>query len=156
MPQEDLRPNSGEFSELQMDMLERFWNRKTAKVIAAEIGCSEGWVNKNLQFVRKQLGVNSTSEAAAIVFGSKPGGTKNYYYQETEVPSLGYGSDQAQALPDMRMFGRATGEQALINRMGPVASLAAILLVALGAIMGVTLLIAGAEGMNQLWKALGY
>lgn len=156
MPQDDVRPPSIELTKLQLQCLEGFWNRKTAKRIATELNISEAWVNKNLLNIRKQLNVNSTAEAAAIVFGAKAESTKNYYYQETDVPRLALADDQAVALADAPSSSMAASEQALLNRFGPLATLVGVLVVSLSAIIGVSLLIVVAQGMNQLWKALGY
>jgi DNA-binding CsgD family transcriptional regulator len=156
MPQDEVKPPTRELTKLQLECLEGFWNRKTAKRIAVELDISEAWVNKNLLGIRKQLNVNSTAEAAAIVFGAKAEGTKNYYYQKTDVSRLALAEDQALALADAPSSSVAASEQALLNRFGPLATIVAIFVVGLGAIIGVSLLIVVAQGMNQLWKALGH
>jgi len=81
MSQEKVRSPASELTELQLKCLEGFWNRRSAKQIAAELGISEAWVNKNLMAARRLLNVNSSADAAAIVFGGKRGSIKNYYYQ---------------------------------------------------------------------------
>ena len=156
MRQTDMIPPTRELTKLQLQCLEGFWNRKTAKRIATELKISEAWVNKNLLSVRKQLNVNSSAEAAAIVFGAKANSTKNYYYQETGVPLTASGEDQGRAFADASPSPMVANEQALFNRFGPLATIVGILLVSLVAIIGVSLLIVVAQGMNQLWKALGY
>ena len=156
MRQTDMIPPTRELTKLQLQCLEGFWNRKTAKRIATELKISEAWVNKNLLSVRKQLNVNSSAEAAAIVFGARANSTKNYYYQETGVPLMALGEDQERALADASSSSMVANEQALLNRFGPLATIVGILMVSLVAIIGVSLLIVVAQGLNQLWKALGY
>lgn len=156
MPQDYVNPQAQLLTELQLKCLEGFWNRKTAKRIAVDLGISEAWVNKNLLAVRKQLNVNSTAEAARIVFSGGPGGSKNYYYQETSVPELAPGSNQSLAPTQASALDGVASERALINRLGPLVTVVGITLVGLGSITGVSILIVVAQGMNQLWKALGY
>lgn len=155
MAHEDVGTQVRDLTDLQIQCLEGFWNRKTAKRIASELKISEAWVNKNLLGARKQLNVNSSAEAAAIVFGSKPGGTKNYYYQKTGVPRLALAVDEALALRDGPPSPMVAREQALLNRFGPLATIVGIVVVSLSAIIGVSLLIGVAQGLNQIWKALG-
>lgn len=152
MPQDQVRPPTSEFTALQLQCLEGFWNRKTAKSIAADLGLSEAWVNKNLLSVRKQLNVNSTAEAARIVYGSKPGSSKNYYYQETEVSSLALPPHPMASLADKQLFDRPAGEKALINRLSPFATVVGIAVVGVASIGGVTLLLDASQGVIQLWK----
>ena len=156
MPQNDVRPSAPELTDLQLKCLDGFWNRKPAKQIAAELDISEGWVHKNLMAVRRQLHVSSSADAAAIVFGAKPGSIKNYYYQETAVSRAGVAADDSPASDNHEKLEGAIGERLLINRYGPLATIAGIVLVAVGSIIGVTLMIDAAQGMYQLWKALGY
>ena len=156
MAHDDLKPPGHELTTLQLACLEAFWNRKTAKRIATEQNISEAWVNKNLLSVRKQLNVNSSAEAAAIVFGMKAGSTKNYYYQKTGVPRLALAEDHPLAVDDGPPSRLVASEQALLNRFGPLATIFGILVVSLVAIIGVSLLIVVAQGLNQLWKAFGH
>jgi len=93
MPQNDVRPSAPELTDLQLKCLDGFWNRKPAKQIAAELDISEGWVHKNLMAVRRQLHVSSSADAAAIVFGAKPGSIKT-----TTTKKLQF---RAPALPPM-------------------------------------------------------
>src|SRR5690348_18490137 len=97
MPQNDVRSASSELTDLQLKCLEGFWNRRSAKQIAADLGISEAWVNKNLMAARRKLHVNSSAEAAAIVFGGKRGSIKSYYYQETDLPEFTVAANQAAA-----------------------------------------------------------
>lgn len=156
MPHEDLRPVAAELTELQLKCLEGFWNRRPAKQIAADLGISEAWVNKNLLTIRRQLNVTSSADAAAIVFGGKRGSIKSYYYQETDLPGTASRTDHRGVSSDEASFALAASERALINRYGPLATLAGIVLIAVGSIVAVTLMIAAEQGMYQLWKALGY
>jgi DNA-binding CsgD family transcriptional regulator len=156
MPGEDVKTSVPELTELQLKCLEGFWNRRSAKQIAAELKISEAWVNKNLMSARRQLNVNSSADAAAIVFGGKRGSIKNYYYQETDLTSVPVVADQGIAGTGALAFEPATSERPLINGYGPLVILAGIVLTALASIIGVTLLIDAGDGMYQLWKALGY
>lgn len=156
MPQDDLKPPARELTQLQLDCLAGFWNRKTAKRIATEQNISEAWVNKNLLGVRRQLNVNSSAEAAAIVFGTKAESTKNYYYQQTEVPSLSSPDDHALTVGDGSSSIMVAREQALLNRFGPLATIFGILMVGLVSIIGVSLLIVVGQGLNKLWETFGY
>jgi DNA-binding CsgD family transcriptional regulator len=156
MPQDELRPSAPELTELQLKCLEGFWNRKPVKRIAADLGISEAWVNKNLLAVRRQLHVSSSADAAAIVFGTKRGSIKNYYYQETDLPEINDAADQARAGANGGTLAQAASKRALINNYGPLATVAGIFLVGLGGIVAVTLIINAGEGLHQLWKALGY
>jgi len=97
MSREKVRSPAPELTELQLKCLEGFWNRRSAKQIAAELGISEAWVNKNLMAARRLLNVNSSADAAAIVFGGKRGSIKNYYYQETDLISASESAEQGRA-----------------------------------------------------------
>src|SRR5206468_9446850 len=81
---------------------------------------------------------------------------QNYYYQETAVSRAGVAADDSPASDNHEKLEGAIGERLLINRYGPLATIAGIVLVAVGSIIGVTLMIDAAQGMYQLWKALGY
>ena len=154
MPQDDVRPSGELLTELQLKCLEGFWNRRSAKQVASDLGISEAWVNKNLMTARRKLHVNSSAEAAAIVFGGTRGSIKTYYYQETDLPVIDRAADHGAA--GAISLAPAVSERKPINRFGPLATVTGIVLVAVGSIMGVTLMIDAAEGMYDLWKALGH
>lgn len=156
MPRNDVKPALAALTELQLKCLEGFWNRRPAKQIAADLGISEAWVNKNLMAARRTLHVGSSADAAALVFGAKPGSIKNYYYQESSVPPAPRPDDQAAVLSFAQSVERATCERPLINRFGPLTILFGIVLVAFASILGVTLMIDAGDGLYQLWKALGH
>ena len=145
-----------ELTELQLKCLEGFWNRRSAKQIAADLGISEAWVNKNLLAARRKLHVNSSADAAAIVFGAKPGSIKTYYYQETGVPAAPGDEDQSGAASIVQPVEGAASERPLINRYKPLTILAGIILVALLSIIAVSLMVDAGQGLYQLWKAFGY
>jgi DNA-binding CsgD family transcriptional regulator len=153
MPQNDVRSASSELTDLQLKCLEAFWNRRSAKQIAAELGISEAWVNKNLMAARRKLHVNSSADAAALVFGGKRDSIKSYYYQETSLSEVRQVSDEALAGPS---FGSVASERALINNFGVGQTLGFILLVAIGVIAGLLLMLQAAVGIQKLWEALGY
>ena len=155
MPQHDVR-SVPEFTQLQIQCLEAFWNRKPVKQIAADLGISEAWVHKNLMAIRRQLNVSSSADAAAIVFGSKRGSIKNYYYQETDLPEIPHVGDQRLAGSHEHSFASVASERALINNLGVGQTLIRILAVALGVIAGLVLMLQSAEGIRRLWAALGY
>jgi hypothetical protein len=155
MSEHDVRALA-EFTQLQLQCLEGFWNRKPVKQIAADLGISEAWAHKNLMAVRRQLNVSSSADAAAIVFGSKRGSIKNYYYQETDLPEIPSVRDQRLAGSHEQSFASVTSERALINNLGVGQTLIRILAVALGAIAGLALVLQSAEGIWRLWAALGY
>lgn len=156
MPEGQLTPCIPELSELQLKCLEGFWNRRSAKQIAVDLGISEAWVNKNLLNARRKLHVNSSAEAAAIVFGGKRGSIKTYYYQETGLPELDRAPDRAIASAVGSPVGSATSERAPINSLGVGQTLGLILAVAIGVIAGLLLMLQAAVGIHTLWKALGY
>lgn len=156
MPHEDVKPPIAELSELQLKCLEGFWNRRSAKQIAADLGISEAWVNKNLMTARRKLHVNSSAEAAIIVFGGKRGSIKSYYYQETDLPEIHASPDEKLVGAGVAAFAQAASERPLINKHGPLATIAGIVLIAVGSIIGVTLMIDAGEGLHRLWKAFGY
>lgn len=156
MPEGQLTPCIPELSELQLKCLEGFWNRRSAKQIAVDLGISEAWVNKNLLNARRKLHVNSSAEAAAIVFGGRRGGIKSYYYQETDLPEIHQAPDQAIAGAAGSPVGSATSERALINNLGVGQTLGLIFAVAIGVIAGLLLMLQAAVGIHTLWKALGY
>jgi DNA-binding CsgD family transcriptional regulator len=156
MTQNDVRAASSELSDLQLKCLEGFWNRRSAKQIAGELRISEAWVNKNLMAARRKLHVNSSADAAAIVFGGKRDSIKSYYYQETALPAARQVSDRPVVSGSGGSLALAASDRPLINRNGPLATVAVIVGVAIASIVGVTLMIDAAEGLYQLWKALGY
>lgn len=145
-----------EFTQLQLQCLEGFWNRKPVKQIAADLNISEAWVHKNLMAVRRQLNVGSSADAAAIVFGSKRGSIKNYYYQETDLPEIALGGDQSAAGSHEQSFASVASEPALINNLGVGQTLVRILAVAVAVVAGLVLMLQSAEGIARLWAALGY
>lgn len=156
MPQDDVRPSHPALTDLQLQCLEGFWNRRSAKQIAAELDISEAWVNKNLAAVRRKLHVNSSAEAAAIVFGGKRGSIKSYYYQETDLPQQRCAPDQELVGANGTSFGSMASERALINNFGVGQTLGLIFAVALGVIAGLLLMLQAALGIHTLWAALGY
>lgn len=155
MAEQDVRIHP-HLTELQLKCLEGFWNRKPAKQIAADLGISEAWVHKNLMAVRRQLHVSSSADAAAIVFGSKRGSIKNYYYQETDLSELPSVREQRPAGSPEQSAGPVASERALINNLGVGQTLVRIFGVALAAIAGLVLMLQSAEGIGRLWEALGY
>jgi DNA-binding CsgD family transcriptional regulator len=155
MPQNDVRSASSELTDLQLKCLEGFWNRRSAKQVAAELGISEAWVNKNLMAARRKLHVNSSADAAAIVFGGKRDSIKSYYYQETALPQPRQVSDHG-VVSGSGSLTLSASDRPLINRYGPLATVAGIVGVAIASIVGVTLMIDAGEGLYRLWKALGY
>lgn len=156
MTEDHLKPTHPGLTELQLKCLEGFWNRCSAKQIAADLGISEAWVNKNLLNARRTLHVNSSAEAASLVFGGSRGSIKRYYYQETDLPQMGAGADQALANSTDGSIALVARERELLNNFGPWATVLGIVGVALASIIGVTLLIDAGDGLYQLWKALGY
>jgi DNA-binding CsgD family transcriptional regulator len=156
MPQDDVKISIAQLTELQRKCLEGFWNRRSAKQIGSDLGISEAWVNKNLMTARRKLHVNSSADAAAIVFGGKRGSIKSYYYQETDLPGFAAAGDEPVAGANRGSLALAASERPLINRYGPLAILAGIVGVAVGSIVGVTLMIDAADGLYQLLEALGY
>lgn len=141
-------------TERQLECLEGFWLRKSAKQIGQELGISDHAVNKHLAVVRRRLGTNSTAEAAGVVFEGTRKTTINYYSQGMGVqPEPGL-SDQL--LTSRQFVAGVTGDQGLINNLSPGLSLLAILAVAFGSILAVAVIIAAAQGLNQLWKTFGY
>jgi DNA-binding CsgD family transcriptional regulator len=156
MPQDDLRSAVPKLSELELKCLEGFWNRRSAKQIAADHGISEGWVNKNLQNIRRKLHVNSSAEAAAIIFGGKRGSIKSYYYQETGLQETVGPVDHRWAAADDFSSAAAASERALINNFGVGRTLGLILAVAIGVIAAMLLMLQAVLGLKMLWQALGY
>ncbi len=155
MPQDRVRSPIPELTELQLKCLEDFWNRKPVKQIAADLGISEAWVHKNLMTIRRQLNVGSSADAAMIVFGSKTGSIKNYYYRETDLSDVPELTDQVLAHSNA-IFGAAASDRALINNLGVGRTLGAIFAVAIGVIAGLVLMLQSAIGIHALMEALGY
>jgi DNA-binding CsgD family transcriptional regulator len=151
-----VRPSSLDLTDLQLKCLEGFWNRRSAKQIAAELAISEAWVNKNLMAARRKLHVNSSADAAAIVFGGKRTSIKSYYYQETGLPEIHQVADQALAGANGNPFGPVASERALINHFGVGQTVGLVFVVAIGLIAGLLLMLQAAVGIHTLWKALGY
>lgn len=155
MPRPDVKLAIPELTDLQVKCLEGFWNRRSAKQIATDLGISEAWVNKNLMTARRKLHVNSSADAAAIVFGSKPASIKSYYYQETDLPEIHGPTDEAEASASERLA-LVAGERPLINQFGPLSTVFGIVLVALFSIVGVTLMVDAGDGLFQILNRLGY
>ncbi len=88
MPQDDVKISIAQLTELQRKCLEGFWNRRSAKQIASDLGISEAWVNKNLMTARRKLHVNSSADAAAIVFGGSAGVSKATTIRKLTFPDL--------------------------------------------------------------------
>ena len=148
------RPPAHPLTDRQLACLEGFWLRKSAKQIGSELGISDHAVNKHLAVIRKRLGVTSTAEAAGRVFEGTRQTTIKYYSHGMELQTEEGLSDQG-AAPEQFVLG-VTGDQGLINTLGPGLTLLAILAVAVGSILALAVIITAAQGLNQLWKALGY
>lgn len=153
---DEVKPSVPELTDRQLQCLEGYWNRRPAKQIAAELGISEAGVHKNLGAARRKLHVTSSADAAAIVFGAKPGGIKSYYYRETNLPLLHNQPDQALAAKEAQTLSTATSERALINRFGVGQTIGLILAVAVGLLAGLVLMLQSAVGFQQLWNALAH
>lgn len=154
MSPQDGPSNEPALTERQLACLEGFWLRKSAKQIGHELGISDHGVNKHLAVVRRRLGVNSTAEAAGMVFEGTRKTTINYYSQGMGVQHETGLNDQV--FTSGHFVAEVTGDQGLINTLGPGLSLLAILAVAIGSILAVAAIIAASQGLNQLWKAFGY
>jgi DNA-binding CsgD family transcriptional regulator len=154
--EDEVKLSAPELTDLQLKCLEGFWNRRSAKQIAADLGISEAWVNKNLMNARRKLHVNSSADAAAIIFGGKRGSIKSYYYQETGLSGTHQPSDQALAGVNGASFAAVASERALINHFGVGQTLGLILAVAIGVIVGLLLILQSTLGIRELWAALGY
>lgn len=141
-------------TDRQLECLEGFWLRKSAKQIGQDLGISDHAVNKHLAVVRRRLRVNSTAEAAGMVFEGTRKTTINYYSQGMDVQTEPGLSDQL--LASRQFVAEVTSDQGLINTLGPGLSLLAIVAVAVGSLLAVAVIIAAAQGLNQLWKAFGY
>ena len=141
-------------TDRQLECLEGFWLRKSAKQIGQDLGISDHAVNKHLAVVRSRLRVNSTAEAAGMVFEGTRKTTINYYSQGMDVQTEPGLSDQL--LASRQFVAEVTSDQGLINTLGPGLSLLAIVAVAVGSLLAVAVIIAAAQGLNQLWKAFGY
>lgn len=149
-----VKPTGSELTERQLQCLEGYWNRRPAKQIAADLGISEAGVHKNLSAARRKLHVTSSADAAAMVFGAKPGGIKSYYYQETNLPPLQDPADRVFAAKERSTLPTATSERVLINPFGVGQTIGLILAVALGLLAGLVLMLQSAVGFQQLWNAL--
>jgi DNA-binding CsgD family transcriptional regulator len=156
MSHNDVKSSVPELTDLQLKCLDGFWNRRSAKQIAADLAISEAWVNKNLMAARRKLHVNSSADAAAIVFGGKRAGIKSYYYQETDLSQIQELADSSFTGADKRRFGSVASERVLINNFGVGQTLGLILVVAIGVIAGLLLMLQAAVGIYTLWEALGY
>lgn len=155
MSKDEVKLSVSGLTDRQLQCLQGYWNRRPAKLIAADLGISEAGVHKNLSAARRKLHVTSSADAAAIVFGAKPGGIKSYYYRETDLPEIETDADEPGASVSSSLA-LAISERPLINQLGPLATVAGIVLVALISIVGVTLTIDAGEGLYQLLRALGY
>lgn len=156
MPQDELTSNNYGLTELQLKILQRFRIRTSTKEIANELGISEAWVSKNLMLARRKLDVGSSAEAARIVCGGERESIKKYYYQKTDLSDSGLPDDKRLVGAGGRMLAAATSDKPLINSFGPFATIAAIVLVAVGSITGVTLVINSGQGLLELWRAFGH
>jgi DNA-binding CsgD family transcriptional regulator len=135
----------------QLQCLEGFWARKSAKVIAVELGITHHSVEKHLLAARQALGVGSSIEAARRVFGPPSAATVKPYYDASEVSQQG-GLAHAFAVPMSLLAAEGmASERAPINHFGPALTLLAIVGVAIGSILAVALLVSAAEGLTQVW-----
>lgn len=147
-------PSGLPLTDRQAECLRLFWSRKSAKEIGQELGISHHAVEKHLQACRERLGVQTSIEAARVVFGGNEATTVRPYYDASELhpgdPSL-----QLAATPTAH--GQAWGvadEQRLINRFSPVSILLLIFAVGIGAILAVAVIIEAAQGIDQLGGVL--
>ncbi|WP_185829195.1 LuxR C-terminal-related transcriptional regulator [Sphingomonas ginkgonis] len=140
----------------QLQCLEGFWRRKTAKEIGRQLGITHYAVEKHLLAVRQQLGVTSSAAAAALVFGGPQGTTVEPYYGGAELPQGRESSEIESALDGGRSAaGAAIDQPPPINTLGAGMTLLAILAVAVGSILSLAALVGAAQGANQLWKTFG-
>jgi DNA-binding CsgD family transcriptional regulator len=144
----------GALTRRQVQCLEGFWARKSAKEIGAELGITHHAVEKHLQAARQTLGVGSSIEAARRLFGPPSETTAKPYYDASEVPPHG-GMAHAISVPATLLAtpGMAS-ERAPINRFGPALTLLAIVGVAVGSILAIALLVTAAQGLTQLWATI--
>lgn len=138
----------------QLQCLERFWARKSAKVIGLELGISHHAVEKHLQAARHSLSVGTSIEAARLVFGDPQDATVRPYYDASEVHTTIKGIQSFAVSSSLFAFEGTAGEQAPINRLGPGMTLLAIVGVALASILAVALLVAAANGLAELSKGV--
>ncbi len=138
----------------QLECLERFWSRNSAKEIAIGLGISHHAVEKHLQGARQSLGVSTSIEAARLVFGDPRDPTVKPYYDPSEVP-VGTPPSHTTIVPERsHAVAGMAGEHIPINTFGPGLTMLAILAVAIGSILAVAALVAAAQGVNQLWWEL--
>lgn len=154
MTDQYVSPSRTQLTARQLECLDGFWNRKRPKEIAVELGISESAVHKHFLAIREKLGVSSIREAMELVYGDVHPPSKMYQSIESDVHSLsspthyGHVSGSSEIDPDM------ASEQLLINKLGPAATLLAIVGVGIGSVIGVAALVAAAEGMTKIWGAL--
>lgn len=141
-------------TDRQLQCLEGFWARKTSKQIGLELGISHHAVEKHLLACRERLNVNSSVEAARLVFGGGEAPAVRPYYEASEV-HLETSRSQLEGT-HQSPFGLegVTTKEAPINNFGAGTTLLLILAVALGSILAVAGLIAAAQGANQLGLSL--
>lgn len=140
----------------QLQCLQGFWQRKTAKQIGRDLGITHYAVEKHLLAVRQQLGVTSSAAAANLVFEGQRDPTVKPYYDGAELAAAGISPDPERASAIGILGAEAASNRPPINTLSAGMTMLAILTVAVGSILALAVLIAAAQGVNQLWKALGH
>ncbi|WP_338503996.1 helix-turn-helix transcriptional regulator [Sphingomonas kaistensis] len=141
-------------TQRQYDCLQLFADRRSAKEIGLELGISHHAVEKHLLACRERLGVQTSVDAARLVFGGSTAPTARPYYDIAEVQEAELSCQSDPAPQPHRGLGGTTTEVAPINRFGAMSTLLLILAVAVGSILAVAAIIAAAEGANQLGRTL--
>jgi DNA-binding CsgD family transcriptional regulator len=138
-------------TERQRQCLEGFIARKTAKQIGRELGITHHAVEQHLKAARKKLGVTDTLGAARL-YAASAYTTAGPYYAASELPEAA-GDPSCNMQPErgsLLLRDVATDGPGILQPLSAWQTLMAIGLCGLGMIIILSLIVAVANGIDQL------
>jgi DNA-binding CsgD family transcriptional regulator len=142
-------------TERQRDCLREYANFRTHKEIARTLGISDSMVEKHLRQAREKLGVETTAEAARLylikVGEAVPQGGITHLSgkaDDGEGPLVAHGL--AKSYQMMLVGDASTGAVDLDHPLTVLQTLSLIGRLVVGSIIGLSLLIASAEGLKAI------
>jgi DNA-binding CsgD family transcriptional regulator len=137
-------------TERQQQCLEGYLARKTAKQIGRELGISHHAVEQHLKAARRKLNVTDTAAAARLFLEADT--TEAPYYAPPELPQQ-CDRELADGHPERQVADLRDAASEVLGRaywLSPGQVLGAVALCGVALVMMMTLLVAIAQGIDQL------
>jgi len=143
-----------QLTDRQRACLRAVADHRTYKEIARDLGISDSMVEKHLRHAREKLGVGSTAEAARLFLLEEGEAIPQGGFNHLPDPPIPHDEDRAAGHQDAYIQGVPSGgthEFADYDApLSPVQTLSLIGRLVLGFIVGLSLLIASAEGLKAM------